>query len=90
MKKHEIWPVISNITEDIDVTWNDVASLVSEYGVPLFFNFQVLPNYFNATDNFIYVSYRERYKKIITRIKFVFFFSYTEIPYQIQLLLMEN
>ncbi|GJQ78041.1 hypothetical protein Trydic_g2387 [Trypoxylus dichotomus] len=59
MRQYGIWPAISlENDEDIKVTWNDIGDLVALYGVPLFFNFQILSNYWDPTDNFIYL-YRD-------------------------------
>ncbi|KAK9738306.1 Peptidase family M13 [Popillia japonica] len=58
MLEHGIWPVISLEDTDIEVSWNLVGDFVAEYGVPLFFNFQILSNYWDPTDNFIYL-YRD-------------------------------
>lgn len=56
MREHGIWPVISVNDTGLEVSWNLIGDFVAEYGVPLFFNFQILSNYWDPTDNFIYVS----------------------------------
>ncbi|KAI4454534.1 zinc metalloprotease family m13 neprilysin-related [Holotrichia oblita] len=58
MLKHGIWPVISLEDTEVEISWNLIGDFVAEYGVPLFFNFQILSNYWDPTDNFIYL-YRD-------------------------------
>nr|XP_022911284.1 neprilysin-11-like [Onthophagus taurus] len=60
MKEMGIWPLLAfdggyyGIGEEID--FNKVGEIVAKYGVPLFFKFQVVSDYFEAENNTIYLS----------------------------------
>lgn len=48
------WPLISHVS-NVKFSWEHVGDLVANYGVQLFFDLQVGPNLFNASEVALWV-----------------------------------
>ncbi|XP_017781708.1 PREDICTED: membrane metallo-endopeptidase-like 1 [Nicrophorus vespilloides] len=50
------WPTASEDFQEEKLSWSQIGDFVAEYGVPLFFDFNVIPSNFNKTGNVLYIS----------------------------------
>lgn len=68
------WPLISGHSCSKDFSWNQIGDVIATYGVPLFFDLQVGPNLYNASENVIWV--RQSFVSVLSRLSFVLLYTF--------------